>query len=74
MYGKGENVRDWLYVEDHAKSYDIILHKGEVGETYNIGGHNEWKNIDIVKYLCDLMDKKLSRSEGPKQTAYHICH
>lgn len=64
VYGKGENVRDWLYVEDHARAIDIILHKGEVGETYNIGGHNEWKNIDIVKYLCDLMDKKLSRSEG----------
>lgn len=64
VYGKGENVRDWLYVEDHAKAIDVILHNGKTGETYNIGGHNEWKNIDIVTFLCDAMDKKLGRQIG----------
>ena len=64
VYGKGENVRDWLYVEDHAAAIDLILHKGKLGETYNIGGHNEWKNIDIVHYLCDKMDEKLGRTAG----------
>ncbi len=64
VYGKGENVRDWLYVEDHARAIDVILHKGKIGETYNIGGHNEWKNIDIVKLLCDKMDEKLGRRPG----------
>lgn len=64
VYGKGENVRDWLYVEDHARAIDLILHNGKTGETYNIGGHNEWKNIDIVYFLCDLMDKKLNRNPG----------
>lgn len=64
MYGKGENVRDWLYVEDHARAIDTILHKGKSGETYNIGGHNEWKNINIVHYLCDALDDKLGRSKG----------
>lgn len=64
VYGKGENVRDWLYVEDHARAIDVILHNGKTGETYNIGGHNEWKNIDIVYFLCDLMDKKLNRNPG----------
>ncbi|MFZ1705202.1 MAG: dTDP-glucose 4,6-dehydratase [Saprospiraceae bacterium] len=64
IYGKGENVRDWLYVEDHARAIDTILHRGKAGETYNIGGHNEWKNIDIVNLLCDLMDKKLNRNPG----------
>jgi dTDP-glucose 4,6-dehydratase len=64
VYGKGENVRDWLYVEDHAAAIDLILHKGKIGETYNIGGHNEWKNIDIVQYLCDVMDEKLGRTPG----------
>ena len=64
VYGKGENIRDWLYVVDHAKAIDIIFHQGENGQTYNIGGFNEWKNIDIVRMLCDLMDKKLSRAEG----------
>lgn len=64
VYGKGENVRDWLYVEDHARAIDTILHKGKAGETYNIGGHNEWKNIDIVHYLCDAMDDKLGRDKG----------
>ena len=64
VYGKGENVRDWLYVEDHAAAIDAIFHKGKTGETYNIGGHNEWKNIDIVRYLCDAMDEKLGRVIG----------
>jgi dTDP-glucose 4,6-dehydratase len=64
VYGKGENVRDWLFVEDHARAIDTILHQGVAGETYNIGGHNEWKNIDIVHFLCDAMDAKLGRSQG----------
>lgn len=64
VYGKGENVRDWLYVEDHARAIDVILHNGKAGETYNIGGHNEWKNIDIVTFLCDAMDEKLGRKTG----------
>lgn len=64
VYGKGENVRDWLYVVDHARAIDVVFHKGKIGETYNIGGFNEWKNIDIVHLLCKIMDKKLGRSEG----------
>ena len=64
VYGKGENVRDWLWVEDHASAIDDVFHKGTIGETYNIGGHNEWKNIDLVHLLCRVMDKKLGRSEG----------
>ncbi len=64
VYGKGVNVRDWLYVEDHAKALDIIFHKGSNGETYNIGGDNEWTNIDLTKLLIKLMDKKLGNSEG----------
>jgi dTDP-glucose 4,6-dehydratase len=64
VYGKGENVRDWLYVEDHARAIDTIFHKGRVGEKYNIGGFNEWKNIDIVNLLCGIMDKKLGRAAG----------
>jgi dTDP-glucose 4,6-dehydratase len=64
VYGKGENVRDWLYVEDHARAIDILYHKGRIGEKYNIGGFNEWKNIDIVHLLCRIMDKKLNRAEG----------
>jgi dTDP-glucose 4,6-dehydratase len=64
VYGKGENVRDWLYVDDHAIAIDIIFHKGRSGEKYNIGGFNEWKNIDIVHLLCGIMDKKLGRSPG----------
>jgi len=64
VYGKGENVRDWLYVVDHARAIDTILSSGKHGETYNIGGHNEWKNIDIIHYLCDLTDRKLGRSRG----------
>lgn len=64
VYGKGENVRDWLYVIDHARAIDLVFHKGKTGETYNIGGHNEWKNIDLIRLLCSVMDKKLGRSEG----------
>jgi dTDP-glucose 4,6-dehydratase len=64
VYGKGENVRDWLYVEDHARAIDTIFHKGKAGEKYNIGGFNEWKNIDIVNLLCSLMDTKLVRPAG----------
>jgi dTDP-glucose 4,6-dehydratase len=64
VYGKGENVRDWLWVEDHARAIDVIFHTGINGETYNVGGFNEWKNIDIVHLLCNIMDKKLNRVEG----------
>jgi len=64
VYGKGENVRDWLWVEDHAAAIDLILQEGTTGETYNIGGFNEWKNIDLIKLLCTIMDKKLGRPEG----------
>ena len=63
VYGKGLNVRDWLWVEDHAKAIDVIFHSGKNGETYNIGGHNEWSNIDLIRLLCKLMDEKLSRPE-----------
>ena len=64
VYGKGNNVRDWLWVEDHAAAIDIIFHKGKDGETYNIGGNNEWKNIDLVHLLCKIMDEKLGRERG----------
>ena len=64
VYGKGENIRDWLYVEDHASAIDAIFHKGNVGEIYNIGGNNEWKNIDLVHLLCKIMDTKMGKPEG----------
>lgn len=67
IYGKGLNVRDWLYVEDHASAIDLIFHKGAMGETYNIGGNNEWKNIDLVKLLCKIMDQKLGREDGTSE-------
>jgi dTDP-glucose 4,6-dehydratase len=67
VYGKGENIRDWLYVEDHASAIDLIFHRGKTGETYNIGGNNEWKNIDLIKLLCKIMDKKLDRPEGTSE-------
>lgn len=67
VYGKGENVRDWLFVEDHAAAIDLIFHKGKVGETYNIGGNNEWKNIDLILLLCKIMDKKLNRPVGTSE-------
>lgn len=64
VYGKGENIRDWLWVEDHARAIDVIFHNGSSGATYNIGGHNEWKNIDLIKLLCKVMDEKLGREPG----------
>lgn len=64
VYGKGENIRDWLFVEDHAVAIDVIYHYGKIGETYNIGGHNEWKNIDLIHLLCKILDRKLNRKEG----------
>ncbi len=67
VYGKGENVRDWLYVIDHARAIDIIFHKGTTGETYNIGGNNEWQNIELVRLFCKVMDKKLGREEGESE-------
>lgn len=67
IYGKGENIRDWLYVEDHAIAIDTIFHEGKIGETYNIGGDNEWTNLDLVKKLCDIMDVKLNRKLGSSQ-------
>lgn len=67
IYGKGENVRDWLFVEDHAAAIDVIFHRGKNGETYNIGGNNEWKNIDLIRLLCDVMDRKLGRKQGESQ-------
>jgi dTDP-glucose 4,6-dehydratase len=67
VYGKGENVRDWLFVEDHAKAIDTIFHKGKTGDTYNIGGHNEWKNIDVIRLLCRIMDQKLGREKGESE-------
>lgn len=67
IYGKGLNVRDWLYVEDHAHAIDTIFHNGVIGETYNIGGENEWKNIDLVMLLCKIMDSKLGREAGTSE-------
>ncbi|WP_242696512.1 dTDP-glucose 4,6-dehydratase [Longitalea luteola] len=64
VYGKGENVRDWLFVEDHARAIDVIFHRGKTGDKYNVGGFNEWKNIDLVHLLCKIMDAKLGRPEG----------
>jgi len=64
VYGRGENVRDWLYVEDHARAIDVIFHRGRAGETYNIGGFNEWRNIDIVRLLIRTVDRMLGRPEG----------
>jgi dTDP-glucose 4,6-dehydratase len=64
IYGKGENVRDWLFVVDHARAIDVIFHEGRDGETYNIGGNNEWTNIDLIRKLCEVMDSKLNREKG----------
>lgn len=64
VYGKGENIRDWLWVEDHARAIDVIFHKAASGSTYNVGGHNEWKNIDLIRLLCKIMDEKLGREPG----------
>ena len=67
VYGTGENVRDWLWVEDHARAIDIIFHKGKIGETYNIGGWNEWTNIALVKKMCQIMDVKLGKTPGSSE-------
>jgi len=67
VYGKGENIRDWLWVEDHARAIDLIFHKAKPGSTYNIGGHNEWKNIDLIKMLCHILDGKLNRTAGESE-------
>ncbi len=67
VYGKGENTRDWLYVIDHARAIDTVFHNGKNHETYNIGGFNEWKNLDLVKLLCKLMDEKLGRAAGTSE-------
>jgi dTDP-glucose 4,6-dehydratase len=67
VYGDGLYTRDWLFVKDHAVAIDLVFHKGKIGETYNIGGFNEWKNIDLVKLLCKLMDEKLGREKGQSE-------
>lgn len=67
VYGKGENVRDWLFVEDHAAAIDLIFHEGRVGESYNVGGLNEWTNLALVKHLCRLLDQKLNRAPGENE-------
>jgi dTDP-glucose 4,6-dehydratase len=67
VYGKGDNIRDWLFVIDHARAIDLIFHEGKDGESYNIGGHNEWTNIDLIRLLCKVMDKKLGREEGASE-------
>jgi dTDP-glucose 4,6-dehydratase len=67
VYGKGENIRDWLWVEDHARAIDVIFHQAALGSTYNIGGHNEWTNIALIKQLCKIMDEKLGREEGESE-------
>ncbi len=67
VYGKGENIRDWLFVEDHARAIDLIFHKAAIGSTYNIGGHNEWKNIDLIRTLCKVMDDQLKRPAGTSE-------
>jgi dTDP-glucose 4,6-dehydratase len=67
VYGKGENVRDWLFVKDHATAIDAVFHKGKLGDTYNIGGVNEWKNIDLIRLLCDIMDEKTGQEKGTSQ-------
>jgi dTDP-glucose 4,6-dehydratase len=68
IYGDGKYTRDWLFVEDHAGAIDLVFHEGKNHETYNIGGFNEWQNIDLVKLLCKIMDKKLNRNEGESET------
>ena len=67
VYGKGDNTRDWLFVKDHARAIDLVFSEGKNGETYNIGGFNEWKNIDLVKLMCSLMDEKLGRERGESE-------
>lgn len=67
VYGEGLNIRDWLYVEDHARAIDVVFHNGKLGNTYNIGGFNEWTNIDLIKVICKVMDQKLERTEGASE-------
>jgi dTDP-glucose 4,6-dehydratase len=67
VYGKGDNIRDWLWVEDHASAIDTIFHRGRIGESYNVGGLNEWTNIELVRFLCQLMDEKLGREKGESE-------
>jgi dTDP-glucose 4,6-dehydratase len=67
VYGKGDNIRDWLWVEDHATAIDVVFHKGKPGETYNIGGFNEWRNIDLIRVICRVMDRKLGRADGESE-------
>lgn len=67
VYGEGLNIRDWLWVNDHARAIDVVFHNGVLGETYNIGGNNEWTNIDLVKLLCQTMDRKLGRTKGESE-------
>ena len=67
VYGKGENIRDWLYVEDHANAIELVFNSGKIGETYNIGGENEWQNITLVKKICEIMDVKLNRPKGTSE-------
>lgn len=67
VYGKGDNIRDWLWVEDHASAIETIFHQGRVGESYNVGGLNEWTNIELVRFLCQLMDEKLGREKGESE-------
>ena len=67
VYGEGLNIRDWLWVEDHARAIDVIFHQGKDGDTYNIGGHNEWTNIDLIKVMCRIMDSKLRREPGTSE-------
>jgi dTDP-glucose 4,6-dehydratase len=67
IYGKGDNIRDWLWVEDHARAIDVIFHNGKIGESYNVGGLNEWTNIDLVRYLCKILDQKLNRVAGENE-------
>ena len=67
IYGKGDNIRDWLWVEDHARAIDVIFHNGKIGESYNVGGLNEWTNIDLVRHLCKILDQKLNRESGENE-------
>ena len=73
VYGRGQNVRDWLYVEDHARAIDVIFHRGKVADTYNIGGFNEWKNIDLIRVIVRTVDRLLGNPEGASK-ADHVCH
>ena len=74
VYGKGENVRDWLYVEDHARAIDLIFHEGKTAGTYNIGGFNEWKNIDLIKVVIKTVDRLLGRPEGTSEKTDYLRH